>query len=235
MPNLLHDKVTLKVSDGSKMDCYVSRLRDGEPQRPGLIVLQEAFGVNEHIRDVTERFGRQGFVAIAPELFHRTAPGFEGAYDDFPAVMQHTKALTRDGIDADIRATFDWLRAQQFVKADEISCVGYCMGGRVAFAANTILPLKCAISYYGGGIPDGSLDRVASLHAPQLFFWGEKDKHIPPEQRATVINALKERGKTYTNVEFSDADHGFFCDMRPAYNPTAANQAWALTLEFLRS
>ncbi|MGZ4815838.1 MAG: dienelactone hydrolase family protein [Terriglobales bacterium] len=235
MPNLLHDKVTLKISDGSKMDCYVARLRDGDAQRPGLIVLQEAFGVNEHIRDVTERFGRQGFVAIAPELYHRTAPGIEIPYTDFAAAMPHIKALTRERIDADLRATFEWLQAQPFVKADEISCVGFCMGGRVAFAANTILPLKTAVSYYATGLSEGSLDRVASLHGPHLFYWGGKDKHIPPEQRATVINALKERGKTYVNVEFSDADHGFFCDVRPAYNPTAARQSWALTLEFLRS
>jgi carboxymethylenebutenolidase len=109
MPNLLHDKISLKISDGSKMDCYVARLRDGETQRPGLIVLQEAFGVNQHIRDVTERFGRQGFVAIAPELFHRTAPGFQGSYDNFPEVVPHRNALKREAIDADLNSTFEWL------------------------------------------------------------------------------------------------------------------------------
>jgi len=234
MPNLLHDKLTLKVADGTKMDCFVARLRDEEP-RPGLIVLQEAYGVNEHIRDVTERFGRQGYVAIAPELFHRTAPGFEGDYNNFESVKPHYSAINRADVDADLRATFDWLHSQPFVKKNEISAVGYCLGGRIAFAANTILPLKCAISYYGGGIPDFALDRASSLHGPQLFFWGEKDKNIPPEQRATIINALKAAGKSYVNVEFSDAGHGFFCDVRSAYNETAARQSWALTLEFLRS
>ena len=234
MPNLLHDKVTLKVPDGTKMDGYVARIRDEQP-RPGLIVLQEAFGVNEHIRDVTERFGREGFVAIAPELYHRTAPGKEFPYTDFPALREHMSAMTREGTDADMRATFEWLQGQSFVKGGEISVVGYCMGGRVAFSANTVLPLKSAVSYYGGGIPDYSLDRASSLHAPQLFFWGEKDSHIPPEQRAKVTGTLKQAGKRYVNVEFSDADHGFFCDMRPAYNPSAARQSWSLTLEFLRS
>jgi carboxymethylenebutenolidase len=233
MPNVSHDKVTLKVSDGSKMDCYVARVLDGDP-RPGLIVLQEAFGVNEHIRDVTERFGRQGFVAIAPELYHRTAPGFEGDYNNFETVRPHATAMKRETVDTDLRATYDWLQAQDFVKTNEISCVGYCMGGRVAFGANAILPLHAAVSYYGSNVQEG-LDRVDSLHAPQLFFWGEKDKHIPPEQRTTVINALKQANKTYTNVEFSDADHGFFCDMRPAFNATAARLSWALTLEFLKA
>lgn len=234
MPNLLHDKVTLKVSDGTKMDCYVARIRDEQP-RPGLIVLQEVFGVNEHIRDVSERFGREGFVAIAPELYHRTAPGKEFPYTDFAAAGPHMKAMTREGTDADLRSAFEWLQAQPFVKANEISAVGYCMGGRVAFAANTILPLKSSISYYGAGIPAGPLDRAASLHGAQLLFWGGKDQHIPPEQRATIIDALKEHRKTYVNVEFSDADHAFFCDQRASYNPTAARQSWALALEFLRS
>ena len=230
---MTHDSTqTVETPDGP-MEVYDVTL-DAKPSR-AVIVIQEAFGVNEHIRDVTERFGREGFAAIAPELYHRTAPGKEFPYTDFPAVRQHMSAMTREQTDADLQATFEWLQSQTFVKANEISAVGYCMGGRVAFAANTILPLKCAISYYGGGIPDHSLDRAASLHGPQLFFWGEKDSHIPPEQRATVINALKQAGKTYVNVEFSDADHGFFCDQRPAYNPTAARQSWSLTLEFLRS
>src|SRR3954447_26203446 len=154
MPNVSHDKVTLKVSDGSKMDCYVARVLDGEP-RPGLIVLQEAFGVNEHIRDVTERFGRQGFVAIAPELYHRTAPGFEGDYNNFETVRPHATAMKRETVDADLRATYDWLQAQDFVKKNEISCVGYCMGGRVAFGANAILPLHAAVSYYGSNVQEG--------------------------------------------------------------------------------
>jgi len=234
MPNLLHDKITLKVSDGTKMDCFVARLRDDEP-RPGLIVLQEAYGVNEHIRDVTERFGRQGFIAIAPELYHRTGPGVEGDYNNFEAVKPHYAAINRTDVDADLGASFEWLQSQAFVKKNEISAVGYCLGGRIAFAANAALPLKSAVSYYGGGIPDFALDRVSSFHGPHLFFWGEKDKNIPPEQRATIINALKTAGKSYVNVEFSDAGHGFFCDVRPAYNPTAARQSWALTLEFLRS
>jgi len=234
MPNLLHDKVTLKVSDGSKMDCYVARIRDEQP-RPGLIVLQEVFGVNEHIRDVTERFGREGFVAIAPELFHRTAPGKEIPYSDFQAALPHMKGMTREGADADLRSTFEWLQSQSFVKGNEVSAVGYCMGGRIAFAANTILQLKSAISYYGAGIPDQALDRAQSLHGPQLFFWGGKDQHIPAEQRAKIITALKEHGKTYVDVEFSDADHAFFCDQRASYNPVATRQSWVLTLEFLRS
>jgi len=226
--------VTLHVSDRTQMNAYVARPSEGDVH-PGLLVFQEAFGVNAHIRDVTRRFAAQGFVAIAPELFHRTAPaGFEGSYSDFAGVMPHMKALTAEGAIADSEAAFDWLKVQTDVSHGDISSIGYCMGGRISFLANSALPLKRAVSYYGGNIAPALLDRASMLHAPMLFFWGGLDKHIPPEQREQVIDALKQNGKKYVNVEISDADHAFFCDARPAYNPRASQLAWALTLEFLR-
>lgn len=231
---VLREKVTLKISDGSSMDAFIARPTDSSVH-PGVIVLQEAFGVNSHIRNVTERFAEQGYVAIAPELFHRTGPGFEGSYTDFSSVQPHMKAVTPERAEADLHAAFDWLRNQKTVQADNICSVGYCMGGRVSFLANATLPVRAAASYYGGGIAPTLLDRAANLHAPMLFFWGGLDKHIPPEQRNAVIDAVRNAGKTYANVEFSDADHGFNCDERASYQPRAARQAWALLLEFLKA
>jgi carboxymethylenebutenolidase len=200
------------------------------------MVFQEAFGVNSHIRNVAERFAEQGYVAIAPELFHRTAPrGFEGDYKDFPSVKPHFQAMTNEAAEADVRATFDWLRSNQQVNANQISCVGFCMGGRVSFLANSVVPVRKAVSFYGGGIAPGLLDRAAKLHGPALLIWGGLDKHITPEHRKAVTDALSAQRKTYVNVEFSNADHAFFCDDRAAYEPHAARQAWALTLEFLQS
>ncbi len=163
---------------------------------PGLLVFQEAFGVNAHIRDVTERFARQGYVAIAPELFHRTAPGFDGSYTDFPSVMPHLQALTPDGLIADARAAFDWLQKNPRVLPEATACVGYCMGGRTSFLANSALPLKAAISYYGGGIAPGLLPRAEQQHGPMLFFWGVQDAHIPAEQVRAVTDAMKAAKKT---------------------------------------
>jgi carboxymethylenebutenolidase len=228
------DHITLNISDGSRMASYVAR-PDDSSVHPGIIVLQEAFGVNSHIRKMCDRFAAEGYVAIAPELFHRTAPGFEGDYNDFPSVGPHMRAMTVEGTEADLRATFEWLRSQKQVQSERISSVGYCMGGRVSFLANSILPLHAAASYYGGGIATGLLDRAAKLNAPMLLFWGGLDKHIPPEQRNAVLEALRAAGKVYANVEFSDADHGFNCDERKSYQPRAAREAWALLLEFLKS
>ena len=202
---------------------------------PALILLQEAFGVNHHIRNVTERFAAEGYVAIAPELFHRTAPpGFEGSYTDFPAVRPHVQAVTPETAELDIRAAYDWLYSNAQVKPTEIASVGFCMGGRASFIANSALPLRAAVSYYGGGIAPALLGRAKALHAPQLFFWGGKDTHITPAHRAAIIEALQAAGKAYVNVEMSAADHGFFCDQRPSYHADSAAEAWVLTLEFLR-
>jgi carboxymethylenebutenolidase len=226
------ENVTLQVSDGTSMNAYVATPAEGA-KAPGLLVFQEAFGVNAHIRDVTDRFARQGYVAIAPEMFHRTGPGFEGIYSNFPAVMPHMQALTPDGMIADARAAFDWLQKNPRVLPDATACVGYCMGGRVSFLANSAIPLKAAISYYGGGIAPALLPRVAQQHAPMLFFWGALDSHIPKEHIRAIIDAMQEAKKTYVNVEFSDADHGFSCDARPSYKETAAKQAWEISLKFL--
>ena len=231
--------VTVNVSDGTSMRLYVARPTGAAPAR-GLLVMQEAFGINSHIRDITERFAREGFLAVAPELFHRTGAGFEGRYDDFGSAMGHLKELRDPNLEVDIKAAHDWLRANGIASGSPIAAVGYCMGGRAAVLAAITLPLECAVSYYGGGIAPsqmnpGLLGRVKDLKAPVLLFWGGRDQHIPAEQRNAVVEALRAAGKSYVNVEFSDADHGFFCDARPSYNAVAAKQAWPLTLAFLNT
>jgi carboxymethylenebutenolidase len=228
--------VTLSVSDGSSMRSFVAH-PEGKPVA-GLLVFQEAFGVNAHIRDVTTRFAREGYLAVAPELFHRTGPGFEGNYTDFAAVMPHFQGLSDAGLEADIRAAFEWV--QRSGGNPPTGAVGYCMGGRAACLAGLIVPLACSISYYGGGIAPsqffpGLLQRLDKLAAPILLLWGGKDQHIGPEQIQAVTGALRAANKRYVNVEFSEADHGFFCDARASYNAAAAAQAWPLTLAFLRT
>lgn len=206
------------------------------PMAPAIIVFQEAFGVNDYIRDIADRFAALGVTAIAPELFHRTAgPGFAGSYDDFSTVRPHTSALTVEGLDEDIRATFDRLTREQGVDPQRVAAIGFCMGGRVAYMANAIVPLRAAISYYGGGIAPALLDRAPKQHGPLLMFWGGKDEHITPELYRSVADALAAAGKTHEQVVFSQADHGFFCDRRQSYEQGAARQSWALTLEFLRT
>ena len=214
------------------MNAYVARPTEGAAH-PGLLVFQEAFGVNAHIRDVAERFARAGVVAIAPELFHRTASSFEADYNDFPATVPHMRAMTVEGTAYDIRATYDWLLNDSQVRKEHIASIGFCMGGRASFLANATVPLQGAISFYGGGIAPALLPQVANLHAPMLFFWGGRDKHIPQEQIRAVTDECKRLAKPFINVEISEADHGFFCDARASYHPEAATLAWNLCESFL--
>ena len=228
------EMVTIEVGDGTRMDAYHSK-PEGGGRRPGLLVLQEAFGVNAHIRNVADRFAREGFVALAPELFHRTAPGFDGRYDDFASVMPHYQALTTEGLSADLAAAHAWLSDRGGVAGGDVAAIGFCLGGRAAFLANVLLPLKAAVSFYGAGIAPTLLDRAAGLSAPILLVWGGLDKHIGPEQIAAVTGTLRAAGKPFVNAEFSEADHGFFNDDRPSFHPSSAAQAWALALQFLKS
>jgi carboxymethylenebutenolidase len=220
--------IDLTVDDGTAMRAWIAH-PDGRAPRRGLMVFQEAFGVNPHIRDVTERFAGSGFLAIAPELFHRTAPGFEGSYTDFASAMPHLQAVKETALDADVRAAFGWLEGEGV--GDNTAAVGYCFGGRVAFVANSAVPLKAAASYYGGNIPP-LLGRASRLSGPMLFFWGGQDHHIPEEQRQAVVKRMTEASKPFVDVLFSMADHGFFCDARGSYHPAAAAQAWSLTQAF---
>jgi carboxymethylenebutenolidase len=228
--------VTLALSDGTSMRAYVAH-PEGKPQA-GLLVFQEAFGVNAHIRDLTERFAREGYLSISPELFHRTAPGLEAGYTNFPEVMPHLQALTDAGLTADIQGAYEWLKNGE-AKDLPVGATGYCMGGRTSILAALTVPLNCAVSYYGGGIAPGGMfpslsDRLKDLKAPTLFFWGGLDAHIGSDAVHAVEAALSAAKKDYVNVVFSAADHGFFCDARASYNAVAAKQAWSLTLEFLK-
>ena len=229
-----NETIQLSVADGTVMNAYVSR-----PERagkfPAVMVFQEAFGVNHYIRDIADRIAREGYIAIAPELFHRSAgPGYDMGYNDFPKVMPHIQALTPDGMIADATAAFNWLKDQPDVLANKIGCIGFCMGGRVSFLANTALPLAGAISFYGGGM-HLLADRAENLHGPMLLFWGGKDHHIKPEHIQTVIDALKKADKSFVNVEFSMADHGFFCNERAAYHKESSFEAWGMVKEFLKN
>jgi carboxymethylenebutenolidase len=227
---MVTENIILEVNDGTTMAAYTAR-QDTAGSRNGILVFQEAFGVNAHIRDITGRFAREGYVAIAPELFHRTGPGFEAGYNEFERCRPHLAALTNDTMIADITASYDWLRSNT---SGNIGSIGFCIGGRVSFLANTAVPLKAAVSFYGGGIAK-LFNRLPAIHAPTMLIWGRLDKHISVDEMRGVADALKAADKEHVHVEFSDADHGFFCDARPAYNPHAAAQAWQLVLSFFET
>jgi carboxymethylenebutenolidase len=233
MSNITSKHVELKVDDGTTMLAWLAQPAGDKPKR-GILVFPEIFGVNTHIRDVTNRFAARGFSALSPELFHRTAPPkWECSYTDFATAMPHMQAVKEDSLESDVKASHAWLKNNTDA-GDNIACVGYCMGGRTSFLANSAVPLKAAISYYGGNMP-GYLHRTGKLSAPMLLLWGELDGHIPAEQRNQVTKAMREAQKEYVDVVFSYADHGFFCDERKSYQAEAARLSWDLVHSFLNA
>jgi carboxymethylenebutenolidase len=224
--------VTLDVS-GSTMRAYVSRPADDTP-RAGIIVFQEALGVNSQIRGVADRYAELGFVALAPDLFHRVKPGYEADVLNMDELMPLIRAMTVEGFEADSQASYEWMVDEGGVARDKVAAVGFCMGGRAVFVANSEVPLAAAISYYAGGVAPALLDRAANINGPHLFFWAGRDKGIPPEQHRAVVDSLREAGKKFVDVEFSEPDHGFFNEqIEGRYNESAAKQSWALGVAFL--
>ena len=202
-----------------------------------VVVVQEAFGVNDHIRRVVERFADEGYFAIAPQLFHRDGSP-EIAYDDFPEAMKYMANLSKEGLSNDLSATTDFLATGGYQAAD-IAIVGYCMGGTVSFFGATLGTFGAAASFYGGGIEVGRFgfppltELAKDLRCPWIGLYGDLDQSIPVEQ-VEALRAATAPSKVRTEiVRYADAAHGFHCDGRPdAYNEAAAVDAHQCTLDF---
>jgi carboxymethylenebutenolidase len=235
MNNVLHQMISLTVADGTRMDVYEAYPENHKTrQMPGVMLFQEAFGVNDHIRDVARRIAAEGYVVMAPELYHRTATGFVCSYTDFTAAREHIQALTMGGLVSDIQATAAALAAHPRVQPNQLLSIGFCLGGRVSFLAASTLPLRAAACFYGGGIAEQLLDRASQIQAPLLLCWGGQDKHITADKVQAITAALDAHQQDYVNVVFSRADHGFFCDARASYHPASAAQAWELVKAFFQ-
>jgi len=210
----------------------------GSTEAPrALIVLQEAFGVNDHIRDVADRLAGAGYFVIAPHLFHRNGSP-EIAYDDFDRVRPLMAELTVEGLTNDLDATTKFLGSLGFGPAS-VGVVGFCMGGTVSFYAATLAGVGAAVSFYGGGLTMGRfglpplLELATSLRAPWLGLFGDLDTGIASDDVETLRSVLASVPVTTEVVRYRDAQHGFHCDARPAvYNDAAARDAYRRTLDF---
>ena len=210
----------------------------GEATAPrAVIVIQEAFGVNDHIRSVAQRFADEGFYAVAPELFHRIGSP-EIPYDQFPDAMAAVGSLTREGLTDDLIAASRFLVDAGY-ESDSTGVVGYCMGGSVTFYAATLGVAGAAATFYGGGVETGRfglpslLELAGSLRCGWMGFYGDLDKGIPVEQVEALRAATDSSPYGAEIVRYADAEHGFNCDGRPAvFNEAAARDATARTYRF---
>lgn len=221
--------IRLRASDG-EMRCHQAQPR-AQGKFPAVIVIMEAFGLNDHIKDVTERIAQEGYVAIAPDLYYRESPNVV-AYDQVPAAIELMQRLADDKVLADLHSVIVHLKAQNVVHADRLGITGFCMGGRIAFLAACKFPgeIKAAVPFYGGGIagdaPTAPLNAAGALQAPILCFFGENDPYIPLSQVKKIEETLRSLGKIFEIKVYPGADHGFFCDDRESYSAEAAKDAW---------
>jgi carboxymethylenebutenolidase len=227
------EKLQIQVG-GETMGAYLA-LPDGAGPHPAVIVFQEIFGVNSHIRDVTERVAKLGYVAIAPDYHHRSAPGQELKYDQegMQKGMPLIGKLVQANVIADIEATLATLAARNDVRHDRTGCIGFCIGGHVAYLAATTGHFQATASFYGGGIakmglgaPDATVTRTKLIKGKIVCFFGEKDGAIPPDQVQQIRHALDENHINHEVVVYEPATHGFFCDQRGSYHQPSAADAW---------
>jgi carboxymethylenebutenolidase len=217
-------------------------LYDAEPDgSPGaaVIVIQEAFGVNDHIEDVTRRFATEGYRAVAPHLFHRSGDPALG-YEDIQQVMPHMQAVTEAGLASDLDATLSYLADAGF-ESNQVGIVGFCMGGTVAFLAATRYPLGAAVTFYGGGIASGrfgtasQIELAPDLVAPWLGLYGDLDQGIPVDEVEALREAAAKASVPTEVVRYPEAEHGFHCDARSSFHPSSSQDAWQRTLAWFQS
>nr|WP_157270873.1 dienelactone hydrolase family protein [Azohydromonas aeria] len=211
----------LQAADGHRLDAFVARPQ-GTP-RGALVVLQEIFGVNSHIRAVAQGFADEGFVAIAPALFDRQQRGIEMGYapEDIQRGRQFKTAADPSLALQDIAAAI--AEGAQYGK---VGIVGYCWGGLMVWLAACRLDgLAAAISYYGAGVPDQA---ALTPRCPVLMHFGERDNSIP----VPSVEAFRQ-AQPQVEIQLYPADHGFNCDQRAAFEPQSAALARQRTLEFL--
>jgi carboxymethylenebutenolidase len=233
--DIVTERVEIPLEGGGTMGGYLAKPK-GAGTWPGVVVYMEIFGVNAHIRDVTERVAREGYVALAPAVFHRTAPGIELGYDE-AGMSQGIKLLMQIRADeaiGDAKAAVAYLKAHPAVGGKKTGAMGFCMGGHLTYLTACETDVAAAASFYGGGIaaPQGpggappTLSRTPKARGRILALFGGKDAMIPPPQVDAVRAALGARGKGDEVVVYADADHGFFCDQRPTYHAASAKDAW---------
>jgi len=209
---------------------------DGAP-RGAVIVLQEAFGVNDHIEDVTRRFAQAGYRAVAPHLFHRSGdPALD--YGNFEKIMPHMQALSEAGLLEDLDVTLAYLTDAGFAPS-AVGVVGFCMGGSVTFLAAVRRALGAAVTFYGGGVAEGRfgmrplVEMAPEVKTPWLGLFGDEDQGIPVDQVEALRTAAATSPVPTEIVRYAGAGHGFHCDARPdSYHEQSAHDAWERTLDW---
>jgi carboxymethylenebutenolidase len=243
MSNVRTEEVTLKV-DGQDMPTFVAYPEASGP-RPVVLVFQEIFGVNPHIKDVAKRVAAEGYVAVAPDYHHRAWPtGTQLPYNDegMKRGMEVIPKLSVDGIQKDVDACLAYLKTKKEANTDKLGAMGFCIGGHVAYLLAATRPVAATASFYGGGIatfgpgsPKKTIERTGDIKGKILCFFGAEDPMISADQVEAIKKALADNKVRHEVVVYDNASHAFFRDPDPRmYREHAAKDAWERTKKLFK-
>ena len=224
--------IDIKADSGTGFTGYLA-LPEAK-KGPGILLVQEIFGLNSHIREVADLYAAAGFVVLAPDVFWRVEPHVQLGYtpDDVQKGMQLMQKSDRDQIIKDLTSALADLRARPEF-GGKVAAVGYCLGGHMAYRLATRDLVDCAVSYYGGGI-DGFLNEAQDLHCPIVMHFGEKDSHITMPVVDKIRQAVHDKGHVEIYV-YKGADHGFNCEQRGSYDRNSAMLAFGRSMVLLKN
>jgi carboxymethylenebutenolidase len=220
----------LKMADGSVIDVWVT-WPDEKNRYPAILLLDEGFGINAHIRSVAERLSREGYVVFVPDLYHRLGRQMQLSYGDTASALTCAKLISIEELTLDLKTTLFAMESLDCVDQSRIGALGFFHGGRYSMVANSLFPLSAGVSFYSIGVEE-FLSRGFGPGSPHLFFWGGQDANNGTGLITHFEQDLAERGRDFTSVTISYAGSGFFCEEQSSYNPLAARQAWGHTLSF---
>ncbi|MPW21350.1 dienelactone hydrolase family protein [Paraburkholderia sp. CNPSo 3157] len=224
--------IDIDSHDGKHFRAYQAAPAHGSG--PGLVLLQEIFGINGYMRAMADRFAEEGYVVLVPDLFWRMKPGVELGYGemDFHQALGYNERLDIDLAVQDIGSTLKTLHALP-MQAGKVGTIGYCLGGKLAMLAAARLDLDCAVSYYGVGL-DAYIDEVPSIRCPMLFHFAGEDAFCPQDTRERLLAAFADNPQTKAHV-YPGCDHAFATPERAHYDKPAATMAYSRTIALLRS
>jgi len=224
--------IKINSFDGGEFDAYVSLPASG--YGPGIVVLQEIFGVNQYLRDVADWYAAHGFVALVPDLFWRIKPGIEltDKGDDWKRAIELYQQIDETKAVEDSAAALSFLR-KHTACSGRVGAIGFCMGGKLAYLLSTRFKPDCAVGYYGVGI-DQSLDEAKNLSSPLMLHIAGLDKFCPPEAQSQIHAAL-DGNPLVTLHDYRNMDHAFARNGGEHYAPDQAELANLRTLEFFVS
>jgi carboxymethylenebutenolidase len=223
--------IDVTASDGKKFHAYLAL--PSSKKAPGILLIQEIFGVNHHIKSVADKWAKEGFVVLAPDLFFRMQPDFEVGYgeeDMKKAFELYHRFDEKQALD-DLSCALESLRKLPECTG-KLGVIGFCLGGKMTYRVAAHNKIDAASSYYGGGI-NQMLDEMPQIACPMLMHFGAKDQHITSD----AVDAIKKAAQSKTNIQIFvyDADHGFNCDERKSYDKASADLAFTRSLDLMKT